>query len=228
MMVLLWFSVSVVPFDLGKDTMLGMQDRTTRWRHYWDKHSRTYDKQMRFMDRVLLRDSRQWAGSQASGDVLEVGIGTGLNLCHYPDHARVTGIDLSPSMLDVARRRASERRRPVELRQGDAHSLPFDDASFDTVVCTLSLCAIPDDDRAIGEMHRVLRPGGRLVLVDHVSSSSLPVRAIQRRLEIGTIPLAGEHYLRRPILSLPAAGFAVERSERFALGLVERVLARKR
>jgi hypothetical protein len=76
-------------------------------------------------------------------------------------------------------------------------------------------------------MRRVLRPAGRLVLVDHVSSSSRPVRAVQRLVELVSIPLGGEHLLRRPIQRIPAAGFEIERSERFTLGLVERLVARK-
>jgi len=68
--------------------------------------------------------------------------------------------------------------------QGDAHALPFEDDTYDTVVCTFGLCAIPDLDRAIAEMHRVLRPGGRLVLVDHVAGSARPLRMLQRLLPV--------------------------------------------
>ena len=73
-------------------------------------------------------------------------------------------------MLDIARRRAGELGRPVELRLGDAQALEFEDATFDTVVCTLSLCTIPDDRAAVAEVRRVLRPGGRFVLLEHVRS----------------------------------------------------------
>src|SRR5712664_3142922 len=74
-----------------------------RWRRYWDKHSKSYDKQMRVFDRTLFADSRTWVCSQATGDTLEVAIGTGLNLPLYPATVRLTGIDLSPSMLEGAR-----------------------------------------------------------------------------------------------------------------------------
>jgi len=100
-------------------------------------------------------------------------------------------------------------------------------AAFDTVVCTFSLCAIPDEGQAIAEMKRVLRPGGRLFLADHVRGSALPTRVVQRLLEVVTIPLGGEHFLRRPYEQVRSAGFEIERQERFNLGVVERVAARK-
>src|SRR5919197_4103889 len=121
------------------------RDDIDRWRRYWDKHATQYDRQMRFFERVLFGDSRLWVCSQARGDVLEVAIGTGRNLQFYPQGVRLTGIDLSPAMLNIARGRARELGREVELREGDAQTLPFPDGSFDTVVCTLSLCSIPDD-----------------------------------------------------------------------------------
>ena len=203
------------------------KDRTVRWQRYWDKHSRTYDKQMRFFDRHVFGDSRTWACGQARGNVLEVAVGTGLNLEAYPDDVTLTGIDFSDAMLDVARGRSKELGRPATLLQANAHELPFDDESFDTVVCTFGLCAIPDHTRAITEMTRVLRPGGRLILVDHIESTSRVARAMQRGLETFTIPLGGEHFLRRPLKKVSAAGFDIENVQRFKLGLVERLVARK-
>ena len=203
------------------------KDRTVRWQRYWDKHSRTYDKQMRFFDRHVFGDSRTWACGQARGNVLEVAVGTGLNLEAYPDDVTLTAIDFSDAMLDVARGRSKELGRPATLLQANAHELPFDDESFDTVVCTFGLCAIPDHTRAITEMTRVLRPGGRIILVDHVESTSRVARAVQRGLETFAIPLGGEHFLRRPLKHVSAAGFDIENVQRFKLGVVERLVARK-
>ncbi|MFI6770715.1 class I SAM-dependent methyltransferase [Streptomyces sp. NPDC050355] len=200
---------------------------TERLRRYWDKHARSYDRQMRFFDRALFGESRTWVCSQAGGDVLEVAIGTGLNLPHYPPGVRLTGIEWSPKMLAIARRRADDLGRTADLREADAQALPFADASFDTVVCTLSLCAIPDDQRAIAEMSRVLKPGGRLLLLDHVPSAAWPVRAMQRLIELVTVPLGGEHLTRRPFRHVQAAGLEIEQRDRFKLGIVERLAARK-
>jgi ubiquinone/menaquinone biosynthesis C-methylase UbiE len=158
--------------------------------------------------------------------VLEVAVGTGLNLPCYPADVTLTGLDLSAGMLDLARDRARGLGREVTLRQGSAHELPFADASFDTVVCTFGLCAIPDPAAAVGEMVRVLRPGGKLILVDHVAGSSWVVRAMQWLVERASVPLAGEHFRRRPLKLVEARGLAVEQRERFKLGLVERLVAR--
>jgi ubiquinone/menaquinone biosynthesis C-methylase UbiE len=203
------------------------RDRTDRWHRYWDKQAGGYDRTMAAVDRRFLGDSRRWACEQAEGDVLEVAVGTGLNLPHYPDGARVTGVDLSDGMLEGARRRAADLGHPVTLRQADAHALPFADAGFDTVVCTLGLCAIPDHEKAIHEMVRVLRPGGALILVDHVESANPFVRAVQWVMDLASVPLAGEHFRRRPSRIVAALGLDIVRADRFKLGIVERLVARK-
>ncbi|MQA09954.1 MAG: methyltransferase domain-containing protein [Pseudonocardiaceae bacterium] len=201
--------------------------RNERLRRYWDKHSKTYDKQMGFFDRRLFGDTREWICRQARGDVLEVAIGTGLNLDWYPDDIRLTGVDLSPGMLDQARHRADATERAVTLSVGDAQRLEFPDSSFDTVVATFSLCAVPDDRLVVTEMARVLRPGGLLLLADHVVSTALPARVAQRLLELGSIPVGGEHFRRRPINHVRSNGFDIEAHDRFKLGIVERLAARK-
>jgi ubiquinone/menaquinone biosynthesis C-methylase UbiE len=182
---------------------------------------------MRFYDRVLFGDSRAWVCSQATGDTLEVGIGTGLNLPLYPTSVRMAGIDISPAMLALTRVRARQLGLEAELREADAEALPFPAASFDTVVCTFSLCAIPDDRSAIGEMKRVLRPGGLLLLADHIAATLGPARAVQRLLEAITVRIEGEHFLRRPLDHVRAEGLVIEGQERFKLGIVERIAARK-
>ncbi|WP_410646691.1 class I SAM-dependent methyltransferase [Amycolatopsis sp. cmx-4-54] len=201
--------------------------RPARWNRYWDGKSQNYDREMQFLDRKLFGDSRAWACGQATGEVLEVAVGTGLNLPLYSAGVTLTGIDLSDGMLAIARSRAERLGHPVTLRRADAHDLPFDADSFDTVVCTLGLCAIPDDGKALREMARVLRPGGRLILLDHIASSSRAVRGLQWIVEKITVPMAGEHFLRRPLDKIDGLGLAVEHRERFKLGLVERLIARK-
>ena len=205
----------------------GPVPETERVRRIWDAHAGSYDRGIRLIERLLLGDGRRWVCSRASGNVLEVGVGTGLNLPLYPEGVRLTGIDISPAMLERARRRAAGLGREVRLVEGDAQALPFPDASFDTVVCTLSLCSIPDDRRAVAEMKRVLRPGGRLLLLDHTRSSSRPLRALQRALDPLFVRFAGDHLLRRPLEHVVAEGLRVERAERHVKGMVERVSARK-
>jgi ubiquinone/menaquinone biosynthesis C-methylase UbiE len=200
---------------------------TDRLRSLWERYAPRYDRDTGFYDLLLLGDSRSWACSQASGQVLEVAVGTGRNLPFYPRGIQLTGIDFSPAMLDIARGRAAELGIDVTLIEADAQQLPFADDRLDTVVCTLALSSIPDPAAAINEMHRVLHPGGQLLVVGHVASPYRVVRAGQRRLERLSIRLAGDHQTRQPYREIVAAGFTVSRRERLRAGIVERVCAFK-
>jgi ubiquinone/menaquinone biosynthesis C-methylase UbiE len=200
---------------------------TARQKRVWDKTAPSYDKQIAFFEKIWFAGGREWLGERATGRILEVAIGTGRNLPHYRPDATVTGIELSPAMLAIARERAADLGRQVDLREGDAEHLPFDDASFDTVVCALSLCTIPNPAAAIGEIKRVLLPGGTLLLVDHIASSWPPIHAAQWLLERITIRTAGEHFTRRQLPLVQAAGFRITETERLKAGTVERIFARK-
>jgi ubiquinone/menaquinone biosynthesis C-methylase UbiE len=206
---------------------MAREDPTAKARRVWDAYAPRYDREIRFFERVQFGGGRQWACSRAAGAVLEVAVGTGRNFPFYPNGVTLTGVDLSPQMLAVARERAAELGLDVDLREGDAQRLSFADSLFDTVVCTLSLCAIPDHHAAIAEMWRVLRPSGRLLLLDHVGSHWWPVRAAQRLLEVITVRTAGEYQTRRPLPLVQAAGFVVAESQRLKAGTVERLAAVK-
>jgi ubiquinone/menaquinone biosynthesis C-methylase UbiE len=203
------------------------QTPTARQKRVWDKTAPGYDKQISFFEKSWFPGGREWLGERARGRVLEVAIGTGRNLPRYPADVTITGIELSPAMLAIARERAASLGRDVDLREGDAEHLPFDEASFDTVVCALSLCTIPSPVAAVGEMRRVLGPGGRLLLLDHIGSTWPPVYAAQWLAERVTIRTAGEHFTRRQLPIVKAAGFQVVETERLKAGTVERIHAVK-
>ncbi|MFN2524945.1 MAG: class I SAM-dependent methyltransferase [Actinomycetota bacterium] len=115
------------------------------------------------------------------------------------------------------------------MRVGDAHDLPFSENSFDSVVCTYSLCNIPDPGRALAEMKRVLRPGGKLILVDHIRSHSKPLFRFQRFVEFFAKRLEGENLTRRPADYVETDGWDIVERERLGPGgIVERVVAIKR
>jgi ubiquinone/menaquinone biosynthesis C-methylase UbiE len=219
--------------DDGNDDALGWAMKETtlteteRVRRIQDKEAPRYDRHMGFFDRILFAGGREWACSQVNGAVLEVAVGTGRNLPYYLADVRLTGIELSPRMLEIGRRRAGELGRDVDLRIGDAQALEFEDQSFDTVIITFGLCTIPDDRAAVTEAHRVLRPGGRLVLLEHVRSPSLTVRAVQRVLDPLSVRFAADHLVRDPLDYLGNVGFEIESMERLKWGIVERVVARK-
>ncbi len=103
-----------------------------------------------------------------AGRVLEIGVGTGKNMPYYPTHAEVTAIDLSDKMLAQARRRAAQRGVDVALHEMDVQDLSFEENSFDAAVATWVFCSVPDPVRGLRELGRVVRPEGRIVLLDHV------------------------------------------------------------
>jgi ubiquinone/menaquinone biosynthesis C-methylase UbiE len=197
-------------------------------RRLYAKEAAKYDKEADFSERWIFgSEHRGWACSQAVGETLEVAIGTGLNLPHYPDDVHLTGIDLSPEMLALAETRATSLGRTVRLMEGDAQDLPFTDSSFDSVVCTYALCSVPDDARAISEMDRVLKPGGRLILVDHIRSSLAPIFWLQWLYEFIPRRTKGEYSTRRPALHVMAANLDIQARDRLRAGIIERLVALK-
>ncbi|RBM18637.1 class I SAM-dependent methyltransferase [Prauserella sp. PE36] len=206
---------------------MGKAMSVDRLREKWDKYAPRYDRDIGFFERVQFGGGREWVCSQAHGEVLDVAVGTGLNLAFYPDAVRLTGIDFSPAMLKLAHTRAAELGREIDLREGDAQALPFPDASFDTVVCTLGLCGFPDERAAIIEMYRVLRPNGTLLLLDHVGSHHRVIHFGQWLLEKLTVRMLGDYQTRRPLPLVEEAGLIIQRQERLKAGMVERVAAVK-
>jgi ubiquinone/menaquinone biosynthesis C-methylase UbiE len=198
-----------------------------RVRDIFEREAPKYDRQIGFFEKVLFGGGREWVCSQAEGEVLEIASGTGRNLPFYPPSVRLTMTEFTPAMLGLARRRQAELGREAELLEGDAQQLDFPDERFDTVVCTLGLCTIPDDRAAVREVRRVLRPGGRFLLLEHVRSPRRAIRAVQHALDPLAVRFQGDHIAREPLEHLRAEGFAVERLERSKLGIVERVTARR-
>jgi ubiquinone/menaquinone biosynthesis C-methylase UbiE/predicted ester cyclase len=200
---------------------------TERIRRIFDKQAPKYDRSMSRFERWLFAGNREWVCERAQGDVLDLAAGTARNLPFYRDGVSVTGVELSPEMAELGRRRAAELGRKLDMRVGDAEALPFPDASFDTVVCTYGLCTIPDDAAAVREAGRVLRPGGRILLAEHVRSPNRLVRTIQRVLEPFAHRIGGDHLLREPLDHLAAEGFEVDEVRRQKAGWVELVSAHK-
>lgn len=144
----------------------------------------------------------------AEGEVLEIGIGSGLNLSFY-DPARVhriVGVDPSADMQKLARQRAEQISIPVEMIALELGQIQAEDARFDSIVCTFTLCTIPDPLAALQEMRRVLKPGGQFLFGEHGRAPDLKVRVWQDRLTPLWRPLAGGCHLNRDIPALLKAG----------------------
>jgi ubiquinone/menaquinone biosynthesis C-methylase UbiE len=205
-----------------------MESESARVRRIYDREAPVYDRGIAFCERVLFPGARTWVADQVRGRTLEIGIGTGRNLEHYSEALALVGLDLSRPMLALARERAARWERPPLLLQADAERLPFPDQSFDCVVSTLSLCTIADERRALEEAKRVLRSGGRLVLVEHVGSPRPGIRAVQRLLEPLSARFLADHLVRQPRRHLEELGFEIATLESRRLGVVEQIVAFKR
>lgn len=150
--------------------------------------------------------------AQAAGRVLELGVGSGFNLPLYRDVVGVVGIDPSGRLIELARRRGADAAVPIELYEISAETLPFADASFDTVLSTCTLCSIADLPRALAEARRVLRPGGRFAFLEHGRGPTPGLQRWQDRLDPLWTRIAGGCHINRPIdRFLTAAGFTIER-----------------
>lgn len=205
------------------------QPGTEKIAEIFDREAGRYDRQMGLFERFVLGSARQWVVTQARGKVVEIAVGTGLNLPLYPaDIDGVVGVDLS-EMLAVARRRVDEQRLDrIELHQGDVQALDVPDSSADTVVSTFTYCTIPDPQRASNEAYRILTPGGRFVLAEHGPSTNAIGRALMRAAEPLSVRFQADHLMRDPVPYLQVAGFTIDETHRSGRGgIVFRVLAHK-
>ena len=150
------------------------------------------------MESEPMAEQRRHVLEEVRGDVLEIGFGTGLNLPHYPTELQaLTAIDANPGMLGPARRRMAESEIQVRYELLDGQQLPMPDASFDCVVSTWTLCSIPDVDRALDEIHRVLRPEGKFHFIEHGLAPDEGVQKWQRRIEpLNKVLACGCHLTR--------------------------------
>lgn len=174
-----------------------------------------YDNMMARTERDGLGARREHLLAQATGDVLEIGGGTGANLAYYGD--RPASLTITEPEEPMARRleaRIAESRPQARLQRASAEELPFADASFDTAVATLVLCTVADQPRALRELARVLRPGGRLLFIEHVRAQEPRLARWQDRLEPLQVRLGHGCHPNRPTLdAIRAAGFEVTQVE---------------
>jgi ubiquinone/menaquinone biosynthesis C-methylase UbiE len=158
------------------------------------------------MDRPFVAKHRQGLLATVYGDVLEVGFGTGLNLPHYPTQVRrITTVDPNAGMHRLAKRRVRKSKIRVDQRLVSSERLPFEDNRFDCAVSTFTLCSIVDVGQSLGEVYRVLRPGGRFLFLEHGLSPEPNVQKWQRRLNWLEMRLADGCHLDRNIKGLVAA-----------------------
>ncbi len=167
---------------------------------------------------------RQELWEKVKGDkILEVGVGTGKNIPFYPDNTDITSIDLSEKMIERAIKAAKEKSKKVNFIQADIQNLPFEDNTFDSVVSTFVFCSVPNPVLGLKEVKRVLKPGGKFLLLEHVLSEKPVLRLIMEIMNPLMSWLSGANMNRKTLENIKAAGFDNIKSEKLFLDVVLKI-----
>jgi ubiquinone/menaquinone biosynthesis C-methylase UbiE len=191
----------------------------------YDSIAVRYDRAERVVELLLFNRLRRGIFSRARGAVLDVAAGTGRNLEFYPPDCRLTAIDISQGMLDIARQRANELGRAVDFQLMDGTALDFPDDRFDTVTSSLSTCTFPDPLAVLREMRRVCKPDGRILLLEHGRSSVRLFGWLQDRLADRQARAFGCHWNREPRQLVEQAGLRLVSDRTHLFGVVHVVEA---
>ena len=160
--------------------------------------------------------------------VLEVGVGTGKNLPFYPPGMEITAIDLTPGMLDRAKKRAIESGLDVDLRIGDVQNLEFPNDTFDTVLATCVFCSVPDPVIGLEEVLRVTKPGGRGLFIEHVRSENLLLGALMDLVNPLVVRMMGPNINRRTVQNVQLAGLEISEIENLGMGDIFKLIAARK
>jgi ubiquinone/menaquinone biosynthesis C-methylase UbiE len=188
----------------------------------YDRLAPFYDLAEAPMERFRFASWRAKLRSQIIGNrALEVGIGTGKNLTYYPRNVTITAIDLSPRMLDRARRRASDLGSGVELLEMDVQHMSFPDHTFDTVFATFVFCSVPDPLLGLREVRRVCRPGGRLLLLEHMRPGNPLLGCFFDLFNPLVVHTMGANINRRTVENIRSAGWQIQVIEPLSSDIVQ-------
>ena len=193
----------------------------------YDRLAPLYDR----LESLMERRARAWRkrlwDRVEPGKILDAGVGTGKNIPYYPAGAQVFGVDLSSAMLDQARQRGQRDHVEVKLREMDVQSLEFPDDSFDTAVATFVFCSVPDPILGLQELARVVKPRGKILLLEHVRLESPLLGRIMDLVNPWIVRMLGANINRQTVDNVRRAGLLVEGVEDMTTnGLVKLIMAR--
>jgi len=160
--------------------------------------------------------------------VLEVGVGTGKNMPYYPEGLRITGIDLTPGMLARIQERAAKMELDVSLNLGDMQALEFPDATFDSAVATFVFCSVPDPVLGLHELQRAVKPGGQIVLMDHVRSEQPLLGVLMDIFNPAAVRMTGANINRRTVENVSTSRLSIEHVEDLGVGDIFKLIIARR
>jgi len=183
---------------------------TTIIRRRYNRNAFLYDLIESPLERRFATWRRRLRTRVAGPKALEVGVGTGKNLPYYPDGVSVTAIDFSPRMLARARAAARRRGRPIDFREMDVQRLDLPDQSFDTIFATFVFCSVPDPVLGLAELRRVCKPGGRLLLLEHMRPGNFWLGLLFDALNPLMVRMTGANINRRTMENIKKAGWKID------------------
>lgn len=180
------------------------------------------------LEGLLFRHWREWLWNKVTGHhILEVGVGTGKNFAYYPKVARITAIDFSPKMLQLAELAKTRNNIQVELALMDVQALCYADNSFDTVIGSFVFCSVPMPSKGLKELHRVCKPGGQVLLLEHVLSRQPFLARLMHWLNPVVVRLFGANINRDTVKNIKACGFSAVRVDERSSGILKLIEASK-